>query len=173
MTIVIPEKSNATSYNLYEDNKIIKTGDVNINSQTIVVLFNNKSKGTYTYRVDLFNKDATTKGDILTVVSNPIINEEGINVEYATTSDWGSGANFQITITNNTNKDLVNWKLDFNFDKKINSLPDTTFVQSGNSYTVIPKSWNNIIPRGGKLTLLGVCEGNVNNLTIYNTKIIT
>jgi Cellulose binding domain len=173
LTIVIPEKSNATSYNLYEDNKIIKTGDVNINSQTIVVLFNNKSKGTYTYRVDLFNKDATTKGDILTVVSNPIINEEGINVEYATTSDWGSGANFQITITNNTNKDLVNWKLDFNFDKKINSLPDATFVQSGNSYNVIPKSWNNIIPRGGKLTLLGACEGNVNNLTIYNTKIIT
>lgn len=173
LTIAIPEKSNATSYNLYEDDKIIKTGDVNINPQTIVVPFNNKSKGTYTYRVDLFNKDATTKGDIITVVSNPIINEEGINVEYATTSDWGSGANFQITITNNTNKDLVNWKLTFNFDKKINSLPDATFVQSGNSYTVTPKLWNNIIPKGGKLVLFGACEGNVNNLTIYNTKIIT
>ena len=59
--ISIPEKSNATSYNLYEDDKIIKTGDVSTLSQVINVNFTNKIKGTYVYRVDLINKDATTR----------------------------------------------------------------------------------------------------------------
>lgn len=171
LTIAIPNISKATSYNLYEGDKIIKTDSVGTTSQNIVVNFTNKSKGTYSYRVDMINKDATTKGDILNVTCNPIVEEGGVKVEYATTSDWGTGANFQITITNNTDKDLVNWKLAFDFDKKITSLPDATFTQSGKSYLVTPKTWNATIPKGGKIVLLGACEGNLNNLSIYNVKV--
>ena len=109
LAISIPEKSNAISYNLYEDDKIIKTGDVSILPQVINVNFTNKIKGTYVYRVDLINKDATTKSDTITVSCNPTVVENGIKVEYATTADWGTGANFQITIFNNTDMDLVNW----------------------------------------------------------------
>ncbi|MEO2509355.1 cellulose binding domain-containing protein [Clostridium paraputrificum] len=171
LTISIPEKSNATSYNLYEDDKIIKTGDVSTLSQVINVNFTNKIKGTYVYRVDLINKDATTKGDTITVNCNPTVVESGVKVEYATTADWGTGANFQITIFNNTDMDLVDWTLRFDFDKKINSIPDVNFTQNGSTYTITPKSWNNVIPKGGKLVLFGGCEGNVNNLNIYNVKV--
>ena len=59
----------------------------------------------------------------------------------------------------------------FDFDKKINSLPDVNFTQNGSTYTITPKSWNNVIPKGGKLVLFGGCEGNVNNLNIYNVKV--
>ncbi len=121
--------------------------------------------------MDLINKDATTKGDTITVNCNPTVVESGVKVEYATTADWGTGANFQITIFNNTDMDLVNWTLCFDFDKKINSLPDVNFTQNGSTYTITPKSWNNVIPKCGKLVLFGGCEGNVNNLNIYNVKV--
>ena len=97
--------------------KIIKTGDVSTFPQVINVNFTDKIKGTYVYRVDLINVEntATTKGDTITVNCNPTVVESGVKVEYATTADWGTGANFQITIFNNTDMDLVNWTLCFDF----------------------------------------------------------
>lgn len=116
--------------------------------------------------MDLINKDATTKGDTITVSCNPTVVESGIKVEYATTADWGTGANFQITIFNNIDMDLVNWTLCFDFDKKINSIPDVNLTQNGSTYTITPKLWNNVIPKGGKLVLFGGCEVNKLNISI-------
>ena len=170
VTLSIPAKSKATSYNLYENDKIIKTGDVTDSAQTIDVEFKNKEAGSYTYRLDLINKDATTESDLLKTTVTSSTTQSGVKVDFFVTFDWGSGANYEIVITNNTDADITNWELSFDFDKKINSMPDANIASNGNSYTVTPKAWNSTIKKGEKLTLSGGCEGYVNNIMLKNVK---
>lgn len=171
LTLNIPDKSKATSYNLYENEKIIKTGTVTTTSQKIAVPFKDKESGTYNYRLDLINKDATTESDILKVTCSQNTNPNlGVKVDFFVSSDWGSGANFGITITNNTNQDISDWTLEFNFDKAISYMSDVDINANGNKYILKPKAWNNTLKKGEKLTLTGGCAGDVNNLTLYNIK---
>ncbi|MGL5086560.1 MAG: cellulose binding domain-containing protein, partial [Clostridium sp.] len=171
LTLEIPEKSKATSYNLYENDKIIKTDTVSLLSNKITVPVINKPSGEYSYRLDLINKDATTQSSILKVIctasTGPIF---GVGVDFFVTSDWITGANFGITITNNTNADISNWNLEFNFDKAILSMSDVNITSNGNKYNISAKPWNNTIKKGEKLTLSGGCVGGVKNLTLYNIK---
>ena len=170
VTLSIPAKSKATSYNLYENDKIIKTGDVTDSAQTIDVEFKNKEAGSYTYRLDLINKDATTASDLLKTTVTSSTTQSGVKVDFFVTFDWGSGANYEIVITNNTDADITNWELSFDFDKKINTMPDANIASNGNSYTITPKAWNSTIKKGEKLTLSGSCEGYVNNIMLKNVK---
>ncbi|SHJ09569.1 Cellulose binding domain-containing protein [Clostridium cavendishii DSM 21758] len=171
VTLSIPAKSNATSYNLLENGSIIKTGTVSGLAQDVTVNIKGKSAGEYTYRLDLINKDKTTSSDEVKVVCKPTsLPDSKVNVEFAVTSDWGSGANFTITVTNNTNSDLQDWKLKFDFAKRITSVPDANFTASGNSYILTPKVWNSTLRKGEKITFSGGCEGNVKDINIYNVK---
>lgn len=171
LNISIPSNSKATSYNIYEDNKIIKTGEVSTTAQNFSIKTSNKPTGTYLYRLDLINKDATTSSDTLKVISSPIETPSGVKVEFNITSDWGSGANFALTITNNTNSDITDWKLTFDFEKRINYISDAEMTSIGNSYSLSPKPWNGTIKKGDKLTLTGGCVGSVGNLTLTNIKL--
>lgn len=169
LNVSIPANSNATSYTVYEDDKIIKTGSVTTAADSFTIDITNKANGTYNYRLDLTNKDATTKGDIVTVTCKST-STNGVTVEFNITNDWGSGANFALTIINNTNADITNWSLSFDFAKTISYISDADMKANGNNYTLTPKSWNSTIAKGEKLTLTGGCAGDVGNLTLQNIK---
>lgn len=172
ITLSIPANSNATSYKLYENDKIIKTDSVTTSADTIVIPFKNKEKGTYVYRLDLINKDGTTPSNSITVTCNPngtVTPSKAVDIEFSVSSDWGSGANIAITITNNSNEDLVDWNLSFDFDRVL-TFYDADMKVSNKTYTLTPKPWNNTIKKGDKLVLTGGCTGSVANCDIYNVK---
>lgn len=171
VTAKIPANSNATKYNVLENDKVIKTGTVTTASQEISIPFTNKEKGAYTYKLELVNANGSTYSDSIIVTSTPSSSSSnGVKVDLEIGSDWGTGANFTITITNNSGKDLEDWSLSFEFDKKINSLPDANITSNGNKYTVTPKSWNGTLKNGEKLTLSGGCEGNASNASLKNVE---
>lgn len=168
ITINIPNFSKATTYRLYENDKIVKTGDVATLSMNIVEEFTNKPQGTYTYRLDLINKDATTpSSNLKVIVTGSEVNppSSDVDVNFAITNDSGNTANFAITLTNNTDKDITSWDLSFNFDKKIHSAWDCNFSSSNNSYNFKSMPWNGTIPKGKSISFGGSCEGGVGSLT--------
>lgn len=173
ITIKIPKDSNGTSYNLIENGRIMKSGDVDSNSKTITEEIKNKSKGEYTYKVDLINKDGTTSSDSIKVIVNSSGEEEsGVKVDFAITSDWGGSANYDLVLWNNTEKSIKDWKITFKCDKKITSNWDATFKDLGNNtYELTPKAWNSEVKAGEKLSLGGVCEGGDSNLKIYDVNV--
>lgn len=118
----------------------------------------------------MINKDATTTGDVLKVTSTSTGAQSDVTVDFFVMSDWGSGANFEIVITNNTDADIHNWTLNFDFEKEIKSIPNADFKKNLKSYEVTPKAWNPTIKKGEKLVLDGTCEGMVKNIMLKNIK---
>ncbi|MGG7177533.1 cellulose binding domain-containing protein [Clostridium paraputrificum] len=167
VTMNIPSFSKAASYRLYENNKIVKTGDVANLALKVEEVFTNKPSGTYTYRLDLINKDGITPSDEIKVtVTSSEVNPptSKVEVDFAILNDSGNTANYSITITNNTDKDITSWDLSFSFDKKINSAWDCIFTASGNKYNFKSMPWNGTIPKGKSISFGGSCEGGVGSL---------
>lgn len=172
LTITIPKNSNGETYRLLENDKIVKSENVGLEEETIVCEFKGKDSGTYKYRVDLINKDGTTSSDeIIVNVNKDSAVEKEVKVEFAITSDWGSGANYSIVITNNSGVDINSWELKFKFDKDIISNSDGILSKEGEYYKIINKPWNGTIKNGEKLTIGGSCEGNSAGMDIYDVTI--
>ncbi|MEG1002310.1 cellulose binding domain-containing protein [Clostridium sp.] len=168
----IPKNSKGETYRLYEDGKIVKSGSVSINEESFIHKVKNKENGSFKYRVDLINKDGTTSSDeIVVVVNRDTAPESGIKVDFAIISDWGSGANYSITITNNSGKDINSWELMFKFDKKILSNTDGVLTKDGEYYKITNKPWNGTIKNGDKITIGGSCEGNTAGMNIYDVTV--
>lgn len=94
----------------------------------------------------------------------------GLDVKFEVTSDWNSGANWSMVITNNTGSDISGWEVSFDFDKKINQCWDGTLTSSGNKYTITNSSWGGSLASGQSITVGGACEGNSKDSTIKNVK---
>lgn len=78
---------------------------------------------------------------------------QNITVQYATTGDWGSGFQGQITINNGTAQAINGWTLAFDFDRSLNSVYDATVLShTGTRYTVKNVGFNNTIPAGGSVS---------------------
>ncbi|MBU3133257.1 cellulose-binding domain-containing protein [Clostridium gasigenes] len=168
ITISAPAFSKATSYRLYENNKIVKIGDIGTLPLNIIESFTNKVSGTYTYRLDLINKDGTTSSDeVKVVVKSSEINPpaSGVNVDFSVVQDSDNTANYALAITNNTDKDITSWDLSFNFDKKIISAWDCSFSASNNIYNFKSMPWNGNIPKGKSISFGGSCQGGVGSST--------
>ncbi|MBZ9625570.1 cellulose binding domain-containing protein [Clostridium sp. FP2] len=177
ISVGIPAKSNATSYNLYENNEIIKTGVVTDLAQSFVQPFTGVATGTYEYKMSLINKDATTASDILKVAVTsaavtPHLPVSGLKVDFSVISDWGSGSSIKVTLTNNTNADISNWQVMFDFDKQITAVYDGDLTVSGKTCTLKSKAWNGAIGKGKTLVLTGASQGNIGALKPYNLKVI-
>ena len=84
-------------------------------------------------------------------------------VVYQTTSDWGTGFNGEITVTNATTKAVTDWTVAFDFDRKINNIWDATVVSVKNNHYVIKSAgWNSTIASGGKVSFgFGGSPGNL------------
>ena len=84
--------------------------------------------------------------------------------EYKTTSDWGSGFNGEITITNTSQKTIENWAISFDFEYQITSFWTADLVShKGNSYVIKNKGWNADIKPGASVKIgFGGSPGNIN-----------
>ena len=173
LSISIPKNSNATSYNLRENNKIIKTGKVDNNAQSFEEKITGKESGEYIYKLDLINKDGTTSSDeIKVVVKNDAKPETGVKVAFNITSTWGSESNYELVITNNTGADINNWELNFKSDIQIKSNWDANLTSENGVYKLTPKSWNGLIKKGEKLVIGGACATSDSLADIYDVNFV-
>ncbi|HEX3046499.1 MAG TPA: cellulose binding domain-containing protein, partial [Bacillota bacterium] len=90
-------------------------------------------------------------------VTPPPTSTGGYVVTYTISSDWGNGANADITIKNNTASAVNGWTLAFTFpgNQKITNLWNGTYTQSGASVSVKDAGYNATIPANGGTTSLG------------------
>ncbi|WP_435016765.1 cellulose binding domain-containing protein [Tundrisphaera sp. TA3] len=73
-----------------------------------------------------------------------------VSISYATTNDWGSGLNGEVTLKNGTAKAQSGWTLAFDFPGSITSIWDAQVVAHvGTRYTVTGANWNGSIAAGG------------------------
>jgi|GEM_PF-1650301 len=74
-------------------------------------------------------------------------------VQFAVTSNWGSGFNGDVTIRNTTGLAYGSWTVEFDFDGQITTLWNGVIAsQSGSRYTVRNESWNGSLAAGGSTT---------------------
>jgi cellulase/cellobiase CelA1 len=71
-------------------------------------------------------------------------------VGYATTNDWGSGLQGQLTVTNDTAATLTDWQLTFNYNRTIDSIWNAQIVShSGSQYSIKGLDWDRTLSVGG------------------------
>jgi hypothetical protein len=74
-------------------------------------------------------------------------------IQYQDTSDWGTGFNGQITITNPGSTPMSGWTLQFTFPVQISSIWNATIVSHvGNTYVVKSAGWNDTIAAGSNVS---------------------
>ena len=70
-------------------------------------------------------------------------------VSFEVTSDWGSGFNGDVTVTNTQAAAVTDWTVSFDFDGEISSLWNGEIVsRSGSTYTVKNAPWNGSLAAG-------------------------
>ena len=79
--------------------------------------------------------------------------EEDYTIEYRLNSDWGSGFTGMVTITNNTDRTLEDWVLEFDFDRSITTIWNGVIESvEGMHYVVKNAGYNRNIMAGGKVS---------------------
>lgn len=77
---------------------------------------------------------------------------QGVTVQYTTVSDYGSGFQGEITISNARTRDITDWTLAFDLNRTITSIYNATIVSRvGNCYTIKHANFNSTIPAGGSV----------------------
>ena len=85
---------------------------------------------------------------------------ESINVNYSQTSSWGNGFQGQISITNNSDRSLVNWDLEFDLPNEITKIWDAKIAENDNGrYTIEDAGWNREIAVGETVNVGFIGEG--------------
>ena len=79
---------------------------------------------------------------------------ESIKVNYSQTKSWGDGFQGQISITNNSDSNLVNWDLEFDLPNEISKIWDAEIVEKDNGrYTIEDAGWNREIAVGETINI--------------------
>lgn len=83
------------------------------------------------------------------VGENKEVQEEDYSVHYQVDSDWGSGFTGSIQITNNTDKILEDWVLEFDFEREITNIWNAVIeCHEGNHYVIRNAGYNANINAG-------------------------
>jgi aryl-phospho-beta-D-glucosidase BglC (GH1 family) len=93
------------------------------------------------------------------------------SLQYATVSDWGSGFQAQITVTDNLSTPINNWTLSFDWARNITSLWNGSILShTGNHYVVGNAGYNATIAPNSSVVIgfLGN-PGNVNDQPLNDT----
>jgi len=99
------------------------------------------------------NKLETPESAIATDGSEASNNSLAADVDFTLVSDWGSGFNGEISITNETGGNIDSWSLEFDFPNEITSIWDAEIEESrGGSYVISNADWNREIKAGETLT---------------------
>lgn len=87
-----------------------------------------------------------------TIINDDVAAGTG-EIRFQVTSDWGTGYNGQVTITNQRPAALTGWNLSFDYDGTISSIWDAKIVSRvGNRWTVASAGWNDSIPVNGSVS---------------------
>ena len=79
---------------------------------------------------------------------------EDYSIDYQLMSDWGSGFTAQIVITNNTDKPMEAWHLEFDYAGEISNMWNGMIEKTENSrYYISNADYNSVIPANGSVTI--------------------
>ncbi len=82
------------------------------------------------------------------------LGEDDYSVDYSVVNDWGSGFNANITITNNTDKALEDWVLEFDYDRNITNIWNgVTESHEGSHYVIKNAGYNANIRKKETITI--------------------
>jgi len=111
----------------------------------------------YTFRITAVDTvgNRSEASEPFTVVTDKTTKSD-VSFTFAITSDWGTGYNFQGTLTNNGSADITSWRLEFDYSGSISQIWDARIVsRSGNHYIIESAGWNNSIPSKGSVSFGG------------------
>ncbi len=75
--------------------------------------------------------------------------DESVDIKYTQFTDWGSGFQGSIDITNNGDSSVNGWDLDFDLPREINDIWGANIISSDNGdYTIESLDWNSEIRPG-------------------------
>lgn len=117
-----------------------------------VIGFNGAKKG----KID-------TPKDCKILLDKGEVSQDDYTINYRTTSDWKDGFNGEINITNNTNKSIEGWQLEFDFAATIQNFWTAKLIShEGNHYVIKNDEWNSVIQPKQTITLgFGGSPGNI------------
>jgi len=74
-----------------------------------------------------------------------------VTTQFTATSDWGSGHEVRVTVSNGSDASVATWRIEFDLPAgtTIGSFWDADVTRSGNHYVAVKKSWAGAIPPGG------------------------
>ena len=122
---------------------------------TIAVTGDKVPESDETVRLTLSAPTAATLGT--STATGTIVNDDTAagtgDVRFEVTSDWGSGYNGKVTLTNSGAKALTGWRVSFDYDGTIGSIWDATVISHvGNRWTVGSAGWNDTIATGASVS---------------------
>ncbi|MEV0287132.1 MULTISPECIES: cellulose binding domain-containing protein [unclassified Kribbella] len=91
---------------------------------------------------------------VLALLIAPAANAAGVTAAFTKVSDWGSGFEGKVTVTNGTTSSVSTWSvaLDFPSGYTISSSWDATRSSSGQTHTFTPPSWAGPLAPGASVT---------------------
>lgn len=132
------------SMELVENGFVIQSKSVGSDASDVIFNIDSRPEGKFTYQVKAINEIGTKESLPVTVV----VPKEGggdsgntsgaaLVLDYKVTSSWGTGFNFDATVTNNTDQKLKKVTLTFDYPVNISSVwSDFKLVSRvGNTYT--------------------------------------
>ena len=87
----------------------------------------------------------------------------GYEVNYTELADWGTGFVGSIEIVNNGDKEIDQWRIEFDWNQCISSIWNAKVESyTDGHYTINCEAWNKVIPAGGKIIFgfLGIPKQN-------------
>ncbi|MFC1759008.1 Calx-beta domain-containing protein [Planctomycetota bacterium] len=112
---------------------------------TIDILGDTAIEGSETFKVDLSNSQTGVLADsqgLVIITDNDFSGEPG-TATFGIMSDWGSGFNGTVTVTNTGPAAWAGWTLEFDFDRNLTDIWSGVIVsQTGNHYVVHNEYWN-------------------------------
>src|SRR5690242_18074634 len=78
----------------------------------------------------------------------------GVSVTFTAVSDWGTGHEARVTVSNGTTGTIATWRIEFDLPDgtAITSFWDADVVRTGNHYVATQKSWEGPLAPGASQT---------------------
>lgn len=103
--------------------------------------------------------------------TNPDISDEkpsntgNLDVDFEIYNNWGSGAEYRITLTNNTASEIIAWELVFEADVEFTSCYNTALEKIGNGKYKIKSNQNcGVIEVNKSISIAGQCRGSIDKI---------
>lgn len=120
---------------------------------------------------------ALLAGLLLTIALSASAQAQNATVQYSTISDWGTGFQGQITITNTGAQAISNWTLAFDINRNITSIFDAALISRvGTRYTATNAGWNGTISANNSISFGFIASGSSTaptNFTLNGTSVGT